>query len=274
MGQNIIDNAIVDPATWEDENAIHRIFTELRAAEPLRYMRPYGFEPFWSVTKHAHIKEIERNHDVFRSAPRSTLTSKQVSQMIRLTTGRKHLVSSLVQMDAPDHQRFRKITQTWFTRENMHKIQHTVQRIARECVEDLIEKNGECDFAKEIATIYPLRVIMELIGIPRTEERKILALTQSLFANSDPDLRHATGSNGDCFEQIYYFEQYFADLATSRRISPKNDLATTIANAEIDGAFLEQHHLTGYFIVLVTAVHASTSATLSGGLLSLIQTPS
>ena len=60
-----LDNALVDAANWADEDGIHAQLTWLRQNDPLRYLQPEGFDPFWNVTKYDDIKEIEGKKQIF-----------------------------------------------------------------------------------------------------------------------------------------------------------------------------------------------------------------
>ena len=73
-----LDNKIVDPEFWSHEGEIHELLTWLRHNDPLRYIEPEGFAPFWNVTKYDDIKAIEGNKKVSTLAvanlgPHSTL---------------------------------------------------------------------------------------------------------------------------------------------------------------------------------------------------------
>jgi cytochrome P450 len=66
---------------------------------------------------------------------------------------------------------------------------------------------------------------------------------------------------------------YFTELANARRAVPTSDLASVIANAEIDGERLADMDMLGHFVIIATAGHDTTSNAISGGLLALLQQP-
>ena len=98
-----VDNALVDSAHWSDMQWVHDQFAWLRQHDPLRRMEPTGFDPFWSVTKYDHIKEIELAKDVFLSAPITSLEPIMLREALQTMSGRENVIRSLVQMDEPDH---------------------------------------------------------------------------------------------------------------------------------------------------------------------------
>ena len=238
----------------------------------MRLLKPEGFDPFWSITKYADIKTIESNHSVFINDPRPTLVSAGFAPIVRLLTGRKHLIRSLTQMDDPDHSKYRKLTQGWFAGTSLRALQSRVDILARRHVDRLAELDGECDFVKDVAVRYPLRVVMSILGVPDKDESLLLRLTQELFSSTDPD----TGGSFallTVLKAVKTLELYFAELTRQRRKNPTDDLATLIANAEIDGAPIPEPEAVGYFVLLATAGHDTTSSSIAGGLLALLEHP-
>src|SRR5262249_53442935 len=131
---------------------------------------------------------ISRQNDLFHNADRpTTLTNRAVAERVRQITGTPNLVRSLVQMDAPDHPKYRALTQAWFMPVNLGKFEGRVREIARMTVERMLEKGGRCDFVADVALGYPLHVIMEILGVPEQDEPRMLKLTQELFGPQDPD---------------------------------------------------------------------------------------
>ena len=63
----------------------------------------------------------------------------------------------------------------------MKKLEARVHELAKRYVDRMMEKGPECDFAREIAVYYPLHVIMSIMGVPESDEPRMLKLTQELF---------------------------------------------------------------------------------------------
>ncbi len=267
-----LENALVNPASWADEQGIHAQFTWLRANDPLRRLEPEGFDPFWNVTRYEDIKTIEGNKRVFINDPRPILGPRMMQQMVEAMTGRKHLVRSLVQMDDPDHTRYRMLTQSWFMGANLRKLEARVGELARMYVDRLGELGGECDFVRDVAIWYPLRVIMTILGVPEEDEGLMLKLTQELFGSSDPDNQRSFEPT-EFLDVVRDFESYFADITRARRAQPTDDVASVIANATFDGEPIPEHDANGYYMIVATAGHDTTSASTAGGLLALIENP-
>src|SRR3954449_2838067 len=85
---------LVDPAAYADRR-IHDSYRWLRANNPLGVARLEQFDPFWVVTKHAHIQSISRQNELFHNADRpTTLTTRAIEERTRRITGTPNLVRS------------------------------------------------------------------------------------------------------------------------------------------------------------------------------------
>jgi cytochrome P450 len=253
----------------------------LRAHNPLGFAEIDGFDPFWVVTRHADVLEISCQNALFHNGDRpTTLTTRADDARVReITGGSPHLVRSLVQMDDPGHAKYRALTASWFAPGNVRKIEGQIRAIARAAVDRLAALGGRCDFGADFAFGYPLRVIMNILGVPEQDEPRMLMLTQKLFGAADPDGARATAVlTAEQFSKIIEpavadFTAYFAAISADRRLHPREDLATVIANAQVDGKPISDIDSTGYYIIVATAGHDTTSSSSIGGLQALAQDP-
>ncbi|UGY18934.1 cytochrome P450 [Bradyrhizobium septentrionale] len=271
--------SLVDPVAYADDR-IHDAYRWLRANNPLGIARPEKFDPFWVVTKHAHIQAISRQNDLFHNADRpTTLTNQALEERVRKITGGPNLVRSLVQMDAPDHPKYRALTQGWFMPANLGKFEGRVREIARATVQRMLDRGGACDFVEDVALGYPLHVIMEILGVPEADEPRMLKLTQELFGPQDPDTARVRDALSA--EQVAVmlqaiiadFSAYFRKITENRRQNPRDDLATVIANAKIGGDYMPEHDQTSYYMIVATAGHDTTSSSTAGAIWALANDP-
>lgn len=284
-----VDDAVVNPDVYVDPADIHALFSKLRAEEPLRYMQPAGFRPFWSVTKHADILEIEKRSDIFVNSLRTYLSPIEGEEWIKSVTGDTHLFRTLVDLDDPMHMKLRTLTQSWFMPPNLKKLEPRIAEIAKAHVDRMAELGPACDFVKEVAVWYPLRVIMEILGVPPQDEPFMLKLTQEIFGPGDPDVVAETeravdgasafsASSGndrgvDLFQTAQVLFEYFGKLTADRRANPKDDVASIIANGLIDGQPIGDREAMSYYVIVATAGHDTTSNAAAAGLLELIKAP-
>jgi cytochrome P450 len=272
---------IADPQAYADGEQLHEDFRWLRSNLPVSRAVVDKFDPFWVITKHADISEISRQHAIFHNGERPTVLTDQVSlATVRKLTGMPHLVRSLVQMDAPDHPKYRALTQTWFTNANLKKLEQRIRSIARAQIERMVASGGRCDFVHDVALMYPLRVIMEILGVPPEDEQRMLMLTQQLFGSQDPELNRSRQQLVDMEQAalqlqsvIADFSDYFRKLTLARRAEPRDDVATVIANGQIDGQPISEFEAMSYYIIIAAAGHDTTSSSTSGAMWALCEQP-
>ena len=261
---------------------IHEVYRWLRKNEPLGVAKIEGIDPFWVVTRHADILEISRQNALFHNGDRSpTLTTQQVDQRVRaMMGGSPHLLRTLVQMDAPDHPKYRLLTQAWFLPQNIRSLDERIRQIARTAVDKMAATGGRCDFVRQIALHYPLHVIMTILGVPEEDEPLMLKLTQELFGAADPELGREQASRPEPepgkefdFGVIKDFMDYFHALSERKRKNPTDDLGSLIANAQIDGQPISDFEAMSYYIIVAAAGHDTTSSSTGGAMWALAERP-
>jgi cytochrome P450 len=100
----------------------------------------------------------------------------------------------------------------------------------------------------------------------------MLKLTQELFGSDDSEFKRGSTSE-DQLPALLDMFGYFNAVTASRREHPTEDLASAIANARVDGEPLSDIDTVSYYLIVATAGHDTTSATISGGLHALIENP-
>ena len=273
MQANELATRIADPAFYANPAEVDAVFTRLRRESPVHWTEPGDYRPFWTLAKHADIKEVGRQPALFLSEPRAVLVNIAAEAEIRKRAGAaKHIIRSLVRIDDPDHKVLRALTANWFLPATVNKLRERIAALARESVDAMEAMGGTCEFARDVANPFPLRVILTILGMGREDEATMGRLTQELFGPKDRDTRrddksvHYAGT-------VEEFDRFFTDLTEKRRREPRDDLASVIANAMIDGAPITQRDANGYYITIATAGHDTTSSTIAGGMLALLQHP-
>lgn len=277
-----VAQTIVDPKAYAAGKPVDEAFAWLRREAPLAQAQPEGFDPFWVVTRHADILDVEKQNELFHNGDRSTvITTIEADRKVReMMGGSPHLVRSLVQMDNPDHMAYRRLTQGSFIPQNLRSLEARIREIAKGFVDRMAAHDGRCDFARDVAFLYPLHVIMEVLGVPESDEPRMLKLTQELFGSADPDVSRSGGevssvdAGVDSIQSVVMdFMTYFNAITEDRRANPRSDIASVIANGQIEGAPLGYLEAMSYYIIVATAGHDTTSSTTAGALWALAENP-
>ena len=261
----------LDPRTATDAVRWHEVAAELRRNDPVFRVEHEGVTPFYAITRHEDVFEISRRSDLWHNTRHSVLMPDLQQQLL---DGMGFTPHTLVHMDGHEHTEHRKVTNDWFKPAAVKGRQEAIEAIADSYVEKLADLGGECDFAQDIAVPFTLHVIMDIFGVPAEDEARMLELTQGMFGAADPEYM---GDMSDPFATIVStiedFQAYFNALSEDRRAHPTGDLATVIANGQVDGCPLGETAELWYYIIVATAGHDTTSYGLSGGLAELLRHP-
>ena len=270
MNDKSIDNALASGKTYGDFVTAHELYARLRRDDPVHWTEPDGFRPFWAVSRHADVTEVSRQSKLFISAPRERLLSIEFESKVReVMAGKPFMTRSMHLFDGADHKAYREITAQWFVPKHIQTLESKIAALAKSAVDDLQARGPACDFYKDIAVWYPLRVIMLILGLPESDAKQLQRFTSSIFGGSDPDMMTA----GNSIEATQKFREYFDVVHADRRAHPKDDVASLIANATVQDRPIEHYESSSYYIALATAGHDTTSASTAGGLLALMESP-
>lgn len=270
---------LYDSANWADNAAVHDLFTQMRHQDPVHFCESETHPNLWHVTKHADIFDVERRTKDFLNEPRLIIATRDQETQIRRDTpdGSLNRIRSLVTYDAPEHQKLRLLTQAWFMPKNLGNLQSRIEASVETGMNVLTSAGGVSDFAKEVALEYPLRVIMAVLGVPEDDYATMLRLTQELFGPEDPDVKRKMPDDVDpdaaIAQTVMELFAYFNALTEEKIKNPKDDVGTIIANAVIDGEPLDQMGKLGYYIIVATAGHDTTSYSLSEAVHQLALNP-
>jgi len=267
IGEPAVHDIFSDNHRWGDLNEWNQTAAALHEKGGIHLVEREGFNPFWAVIDHAALLEIERQHEMFTNEPEPVLLS------IEDREARELEIKTLIHMDQPQHTKYRKLTNAWFKPASVRRLNDRLDELSREAVTKMEDFGGACDFAVDIALPFPLQVILKILGLPEEDYGRMLTLTQQLFGGQDPDLQRDEMSPEMMNEVIGDFFAYFTGLTADRRANPGEDLASVIANGLIDDEPMPDLETLGYYIIIATAGHDTTSSAMAGGMRALIDNP-
>jgi len=267
---------LASAATFGRPAEVYDIYRRLRRDAPLIRVAPEGYRPFWLITRHDDIVAVERDAETFRAGDRTMLLPEKVEEIYLRKYGDRNGVRPLTHMDGDHHRAHRMVTLDWFNPRNLRAFQPQIAAIARDFVDRMEDFGSTCDFARDIAFLYPLRVILTLMGVPPEDEALVLEMTQRLFSPADKTLSgraQSDGARAGGGDAIASFAEYFDAVTRDRRAHPRNDIASTLANGQVDGEHISGRELLSYYIIVATAGHDTTAASTAAGLLGLMSFP-
>ncbi|HIG72379.1 MAG TPA: cytochrome P450 [Myxococcales bacterium] len=272
---------LISPRAYGELGVPHDQWSELRKLDGLQYCEPPGFDSFYSVVRHADICEISKQPDLFLNRFGIVLESSEQKVALNAEDGIGQM-RVIIGMDPPEHRDYRKVAVPWFTPRAIERIDAIVQGSARHLVDTLVERAsggesgnvGECEFANEIAAAHPLRILSTILGVPREQEPQILRLTNELFAADDPDLQRKGDDRAKAMKELA-MELFglFNGIIEDRRANPTDDLASLLANGEVNGEPMGLMETVGYYLITFSAGHDTTKNALASGVCALAQNP-
>ena len=256
---------LVDSDRCAREGYPHDLWSRLRAEEPVAFVKPPGYEPFWAITKHADILEISKQPLRFSSAQGISLRPAGVefppSEMV-------------VMLDPPRHGPMRRVANGRFTPRAVRGQRDDIERIAVEVLGAAAPTgaSGELDFVERIAAPFPLGVVAWVLGVPSDDWELLFRCTNEVIGKDDPEYRRPGESPGKTSMRARgELHAYFRSLIEQRRGDLQDDLVSELIRGEIDGAPLTEEQLVSYCELLVEAGNETTRNAISGGLLAFCE---
>jgi cholest-4-en-3-one 26-monooxygenase len=268
------DLDVIGPDTYMREGYPYAAWKRLREESPIHWFDVPGGVGFWAVTRRADVVWISKQPTRFINGPRLAIFEKGAP-----VEGERTFIRQLLNMDPPDHAKYRNAASAWFTPRAIQRRFEEVQRIARELLEEMAGDGEvrEGDFVRDLAVPLTLGVLAGMLGVPRADWPKMFEWTNRVAGSSDPEFAQddsADGGQGIPFEQTRNeLFGYFAELAEDRRKDPRDDIVSVLASSRVDGAPMPPLELLSYFFLLVVAGNETTRNAASGGLLALIENP-
>src|SRR3954452_6521330 len=137
-------------------------------------------ETFWITTRYADLVEISRRADDFCSGHGAVSTPDMPAEALEF-------FGSFINMDDPRHARQRGIVSRSFTPRQLQGVLESVETICTEVIDDMCEQ-GEVDLVAALSQPFPLLVICDMMGIPRSEFGTVLRATNVILGGGDPEM--------------------------------------------------------------------------------------
>jgi cytochrome P450 len=168
-------------------------------------------------------------------------------------------------MDDPRHARQRGIVARSFTPRQLQGVLESVESIATEVIDGMCEQ-GEVDLVSAISEPFPLLIICDMMGIPRSEFPTVLAATNVILGAGDPDTLDGKDWIGAMFDAGMELTGLMGELAEDRRKNPANDLTTALVHNELGEEMLDPSEIAPFFILLAVAGNDTTRNAISHGM--------
>lgn len=274
---------VILPASYADEKKVHTAFRWIRANMPLAKASVEGYDTVWVVSKYDDLLTVERDANLFHNADISPQLFDHATEAhfkkVKEETG--VTLHSVSYMDPPEHKKYRSVIAREFFPSKMGKLEPHVREVVKDAVQKFLTCGDEFDFHQDYIESYPLHIIMSLMGVPHEDWAYMLRLTHKFFGHVDeeqpdekPDGNGSAPVRGNNWTQaVQEISAYFTALGRKRRTNPKDDLISIIANAKVDGEYVDDLRANGLYLALATAGHDTTASTASQMVMAMAQHP-
>jgi cytochrome P450 len=269
--------------------------------------------PFWAVTRHADVVRVSRDPATFVSSRGNTLPPRELARRAhmplavtlraawrtgalfrpgllatvlaagwsaRRKKGTEGVLRNLLTMDPPEHGAYRELARARFTPRALRELEPLVAGLARDAVARLRRRALDpalratpFDLVTELAAPYPVAVISELLGFPREDHERLLRWSNAIVGSIDEEYGDRANPLQAVEEARLGLFDYFARQVRERRRSPRADLVSLIASAQLGGRRIAAFEALNYCFLLLLAGNETTRNAISGGLLALIERP-
>lgn len=262
---NFDDRLLKDPDVYRRMEH-HELFAQLRAEDPVHWTEEEDGPGFWSITKHADLRLINRDAEGFSSEAKGVYLMEPEG----FAEGYDMRGKIMLLTDPPKHTRYRLLVNKGFTPRMVGMIEQHLQYRAELIVDDVIEQ-GRCEFVTDLAAELPLQAIAEIMGVPEEDRHLLFDWSNRMVGADDPEYQSDDPDEaGTAAAELYV---YAAGLGEARKADPRDDVVTKLINAEIDGDRLSQEEFELFCLLLAVAGNETTRNATAHGILALIDHP-
>ena len=246
----------------------HAMLEKLRETDPGIHWIDEGDKGpgFWAITRLEHLKEINRQADIFSSNKGGTQMQERARADVMDDFQNDSLMLS---MDPPKHTRYRRIVSRGFTPRMINLLEDYLHNRTQMIIDRVCER-GTAEFVTELSAELPLQAIAEMVGIPFEDRKKIFDWTNSMIGADDPDFAKSEEFVMAAFAELF---AYSNALQNERRGKPADDIITTLLSADVDGEALDEVEFDMFFLLLCVAGNETTRNSITRGMHGFFEFP-
>jgi len=258
---------VISPEHYARNGYPHAEWRHLRRHAPVYWYegREDVVDPFWAITRHADIIELSRQPRLFQNEPLLAVFPKTLPRQEEPPA--RHLLN----MDPPDHGRYRNVAAKQFTPRTVKALAPHVDEMTREVL-DAAAARGEGDFVADVSAPITIGVIADMLGVPPADRQLLFRWTNEVIAPEDPEFQTGTPQETLDRARLELFA-YFKRLSDERRANPTRDIVSVVANGRVEGQPLPDFELLSYYLLLVAAGNETTRNAMTGGMLAFVENP-
>lgn len=246
-------------------------YARLHEEGPLHYLDVGGKWAVWSVFSHAECSSIAKDPRCSAKRAQQMLLPLPLSRQSEFSELARMLSLWLIFMDPPEHTRLRKLLNKGFSPSVVDSLRPRVEDIVERMLKPL-ERGSEVELMRQFANPLPVRIILEMLGIPQELHATFVDWSRSIavFRGSpDRTVEHARAAQ----DALIALTDFFRKTVAERRRNKGNDLISLLIDIEEEGEVLTEEELYAQCTALLFAGHETTRNLIGNGIYTLLRHP-
>ena len=246
-------------------------YARMHEEGPLHYVDVGSKWAVWSVFSHAECASIAKDTRLSAKRAKQMLLPLPLSRQAEFSELARMLGLWLIFMDPPEHTRLRKLLNKGFSAAAVEGLRPQVEAIVDQMLKPL-QPGSEVDLMREFANPMPVRIILEMLGIPQELRDTFVEWSRAIAVfrgNPNRTVEEARAAQDALIELTEFFRKTVAE----RRRNKGNDLISLLIDIEEEGEVLTEEELYAQCIALLFAGHETTRNLIGNGMYTLLQHP-
>jgi cytochrome P450 len=229
------------------------VYEKMRTDSPVLYVPP----PFdgWLIFDYEGVKRALNDHETFGSAVPAP-------------------PNWFIFMDPPAHSKLRALISRAFTPRMIASLEPLIRQISNQLLDSAI-KRAEVDLAEAFSVPLPMQVIATMVGIPASDWAQFKRWSDGILRIS-----YARSGKAEADEALRVFQSvtaemspYLAEMIRARQTAPRNDMLTSLIQAEVDGERLSHEEILGFLQLLIVGGQETTTNLVNNAILCFQESP-
>ncbi|MDZ4731094.1 MAG: cytochrome P450 [Xanthomonadales bacterium] len=239
-------------------------YERLRKEAPIYWqsVEPPG-RGYWILSRYSDIQYVSRNPQLFVSGQGFKASDDSYERMgLDIDSAMRRI---LLATDGAEHADFRQILQPYFSLKTAKSMEADMRKYVTGIL-DRLDGKKSIDAVRDVAIELPILVLCNILGVPESDQSRILNWTNRMVGVDDPDFNASPQQAAAAFREVF---DYGRELVRDRQLNPQNDLISLVANAKINGKPLEASQTDGFFVLMVGAGNETSRNSITGSLHAL-----